>query len=89
LHDYPALGAFIEAFRSMLGNDVITLKRFYGVTLEGEPRRWVLMLRPLDTAVQELVESIRFSREREYLGSIEIQAPSGDRSVMVITTSAP
>jgi hypothetical protein len=89
LHDYPALRAFIEAFRSTLANDVITLKRFYSVTLEGEPRRWVLMLRPLDKAVQELVESIRFSGEREYLGSIEIQAPGGDRSVMVITTSAP
>jgi hypothetical protein len=86
LHDYPALRAFIEAFRSTLANDVITLKRFYSVTLEGEPRRWVLILRPLDKAVQELVESIRFSGEREHVNIIEIQAPDGDRSVMVITT---
>ena len=28
LHDYPALQAFIEAFRSTLTNDVITLRRF-------------------------------------------------------------
>ena len=89
LHDYPVLLAFIEAFRSTLANDVITLKRFYSVTLQGEPRRWVLMLRPLDKAVQELVESIRFSGEGEGLGSIEILAPDGDRSVMVITTGAP
>ena len=89
LHDYPALRAFIEAFRSTLANDIVTLKRFYSVTLQGEPRRWVLMLRPLDKAVQELVESIRFSGERESLDSIEIQAPGGDRSVMVITTGAP
>jgi len=89
LHDYPALRAFIEAFRSTLANDAVTLKRFYSVTLQGEPRRWVLMLRPLDKAVQELVESIRFSGEGEYLGSIEILAPGGDRSVMVITTGAP
>jgi len=89
LHDYPALRAFIEAFRSTLANDIVTLKRFYSVTLQGEPRRWVLMLRPLDKAVQELVESIRFSGEGEYLGSIEILTPGGDRSVMVITTGAP
>lgn len=88
LHDYPALRAFIEAFRSTLANDVITLKRFYSVTLQGEPRRWVLILRPLDKAVQELVESIRFSGEREHVSSIEIKAPDGDRSVMVITTGA-
>ncbi len=88
LHDYPALQAFIEAFRSTLANDVITLRRFYSVTLQGEPRRWVLTLRPLDKAVQELVESIRFSGEREHVSSIEVLAPDGDRSVMVITTSA-
>ena len=88
LHDYPALRVFIEAFRSMLANDVITLKRFYSVTLQGEPRRWVLILRPLDKAVQELVESVRFSGVMEHVSTIEIQAPDGDRSVMVITTSA-
>ena len=89
LHDYPALRAFIEAFRSTLANDVVTLRRFYSMTLQGEPRQWVLMLRPLDKAVQELVTSIRFSGEREHVGSIEIIAPDGDRSVMVIATGAP
>jgi hypothetical protein len=88
LHDYPALRAFIEVFRSTLANDVITLRRFYSVTLQGEPRRWVLMLRPLDKAVQELVESVRFSGEGDQVSSIEILAPDGDRSVMVITTGA-
>ena len=89
LHDYPALRGFIEAFRSTLANDVITLRRFYRVTLQGEPRRWVLLLRPLDQAVQALVESIRFSGEREQVSRIEILAPDGDRSVMVITPGAP
>jgi hypothetical protein len=89
LHDYPVLRAFIEAFRSTLANDLITLKHFYSVTLQGEPRRWVMILRPLDKAVQEFVESIRFSGEREQVSSIEILAPDGDRSVMVITTGAP
>ncbi len=89
LHDYPVLRAFIEAFRSTLANDVITLRRFYRVSLQGEPRRWVLILRPLDQAVQELVETIRFSGDSEQVRSIEILAPDGDRSVMVITAGAP
>ncbi len=88
LHDYPALRAFIEAFRATLANDVITLRRFYRVTLQGDPQRWGLVLRPLDDAVQELVESIRFSGERGQVSRIEILAPDGDRSVMVITTGA-
>jgi hypothetical protein len=89
LHDYPALRAFIEAFRSTLADDVITLRRFYSVTLQGEPGRWILVLRPRDEAVQELVESIRFSGERAQVRNIEIRAPDGDRSVMVITTGTP
>ena len=88
LQDYPALQAFVEAFRSTLANDVVTLKRFYSVTLQGEPRRWVLFLRPLDKATQEMVESIRFSGEGEQVRVIEIRAPDGDRSVMVITGGA-
>lgn len=89
LHDYPALRAFIEAFRSTLANDVTTLRRFYRVTLQGDPRRWILILRPLDHDVQALVESIRFSGESERVSRIEILAPDGDRSVMVISTDAP
>ena len=89
LQDYPALRAFIEAFRSTLSNDVITLRRFYSMTLQGEPRRWDLILRPLDASVQELAETIRFSGEREHIHRIEILAPGGDRSVMVMTTSFP
>jgi hypothetical protein len=88
LQDYPALQAFVEAFRSTLANDVITLKHFYNVTLQGEPRRWVLLLRPLDKATQGLVESIRFSGEGEQVRVIEIRAPDGDRSVMIITGGA-
>jgi hypothetical protein len=88
LQDYPALRAFVEAFRSTLANDVVTLQRFYSVTLQGEPRRWVLILRPLDKGTQELVESIRFSGEEGQMRVIEIVAPDGDRSLMVIGTGA-
>jgi Outer membrane lipoprotein carrier protein LolA-like len=88
LQDYPVLRAFVEAFRSTLTNDVVTLKRFYLVTLQGTPRRWVLILHPLNKAVQELVESIRFSGEEEQLRSIETREPDGDRSLMVITSGA-
>ena len=89
LQDYPALRAFIEAFRSTLSNDVTTLRRFYSMTLHGEPSRWDLILHPLDASVQELAETIRFSGEREHIHRIEILAPGGDRSVMVITTGLP
>lgn len=88
LQDYPVLHAFVEAFRSVLANDVTTLRRFYNLDSQGVPQRWVLHLRPRDKAVQELVESIQFSGEGEQVRSIEVLAPDGDRSVMVIRNDA-
>jgi hypothetical protein len=89
LQDYPVLRAFIEAFRSTLNNDVLTLRRFYSLALYGEPDGWVLILHPLDISVQELAETIRFSGVREHIHRIEILAPGGDRSVMVFKTGPP
>jgi hypothetical protein len=89
LQDYPALRAFIEAFRATLSNDVMTLRRFYSMTLQGDPRHWNLILRPLDASVRELAETIRFSGEKEHIQRIEILAPGGDRSVMVMATGLP
>jgi len=89
LQDYPILQAFVEAFRSTLGNDVHTLRRFYRVTLDGSPSQWVMTLQPLNEAMRELVELIRFSGEGEQVERITIRARDGDESVMVITTGTP
>jgi hypothetical protein len=89
LQDYPILQAFVEAFRSTLGNDVHTLRRFYRVTLDGSPSQWVMTLQPLNQAMREVVELIRFSGEGEQVERIAILAPDGDESVMVITTGIP
>jgi len=88
LQEYPVLRAFVEAFRSTLANDVVTLRRFFHMTLQGEPRRWVLILLPVDNAMQKMVKSIRFSGEEARVESIEVLAPDGDRTVMVIITGA-
>ncbi len=89
LQDYPILQAFVEAFRSTLGNDVHTLRRFYRVTLDGSPSQWVMTLQPLNEAMREMVELIRFSGEGEQVERITILARDGDESVMVITTGTP
>ena len=89
LDDYPALRIFVEALRSTLGGDPITLKRFYRTTLEGELRRWTLMLRPLDPASQALVESVRVYGEGHRVTMIETRTPDGDGSILVLTKVVP
>jgi hypothetical protein len=83
------LRIFVEALRSTLVGDSLTLKRFYRVTVEGELRRWTLVLEPLEQASQTLVESVRVSGEGHRVTMIETRAPDGDRSILVIAKVLP
>ena len=85
LQNYPALWAFVESFRSTLAGDIATLNRFYHVTLEGHPKQWLLILRPVDTQMKNLVSEIRISGSLEQINIIETREAGGDYSVMRIS----
>lgn len=84
LQDYPAIWAFVESFRSTLAGDIATLNRFYHVTLEGHPRQWLLILRPVDDKMKSLVSEIRISGSLDQISTIETRESGGDHSVMNI-----
>jgi hypothetical protein len=85
LQDYPAIWAFVESFRSTLSGDITTLNRFYHVTLEGQPKQWLLILRPVDAQMKNLVSEIRISGSLEQISTIETREAGGDHSVMSIS----
>jgi hypothetical protein len=85
LQDYPVIGAFVESFRATLAGDIATLNRFYSVTLEGHPKQWLLILRPVDAKMKNLVNEIRISGSLEQISTIEIRESGGDYSVMSIS----
>jgi outer membrane lipoprotein-sorting protein len=89
LADYPVVWAFVESIRSTLAGDLATLARFYEVKLDGEERRWRLLLRPRDPQMQELVSEIRMSGSRNWIETIETVETNGDRSVMTIARETP
>jgi len=89
LQDYPVLWAFVESIRSTLAGDLPTLSRFYHVGLDGGERRWRLTLKPSDPRMQDVVNEIRISGDRNWINAIEIIETSGDRSVMTITRDGP
>ena len=84
LQNYPAVWAFVESFRSTLAGDITTLNRFYHVTLEGRPKQWLLILRPIDAQIKNLVSEIRISGSLEQINTIETREAGGDYSVMNI-----
>jgi outer membrane lipoprotein-sorting protein len=85
LPEYPVIQAFVEGVRSTLAGDLATLSRFYQVDLEGNERRWRLLLRPREQRMQYFVSEIRISGSRDRIRTIEIVETEGDRSVMTIT----
>ncbi len=85
LQDYPTLWAFVESFRSTLAGDIDTLNRFYHVTLEGHHDQWLLILRPIDAKIKNLVSEIRINGSLEQIDTIEIRESGGDYSVMNIS----
>lgn len=85
LQDYPVIWAFVESFRATLAGDIGTLSRFYSVTLEGHPKQWLLILRPLDPKMKSLISEIRISGSLEQISTIETREAGGDYSVMSIS----
>jgi hypothetical protein len=89
LQDYPVVWMFVESIRSTLAGDLALLQRFYEITLDGEERKWRLVLKPSDPKMQELMSEIRISGERNWINAIEFFESGGDRSVMTITRDVP
>jgi len=89
LQDYPVIWMFVESIRSTLAGDLTLLQRFYEITLEGEERKWRLVLKPIDPKMQELISEIRIGGSRSRIDSIEFFESGGDRSVMTITRDVP
>lgn len=89
LAEYPAIGVFVESIRSTLAGDLAALKRLFDIALEGDERRWRMVLKPTDRNMQELLSEIRVGGSRGTIDSIEFLEPNGDRSTMTITRDAP
>lgn len=85
LQSYPVIWAFVESFRSTLAGDIGTLERFYNATLEGHPSQWLLVLRPVDAQMKNLINEIRINGSLEQISAVEIRESGGDYSVMSIS----
>lgn len=85
LEDYPSLRSFVEAFRTSLTGDAAQLKQVYETTIDGNRRRWTLLLRPHDPAGKSMVDYLLFSGSEGRIATIAIRAPDGDRSVMTLS----
>ena len=84
LQNYPEIAAFTESIRGTLAGDRKALERTYHLTLQGKVQQWELLLTPIDSKLQKVVEHIRISGAEDVLHTIEITQADGDSSLMTI-----
>ena len=84
LQNYPEIAAFIESIRGTLAGDRQALERTYQLDLQGSMQQWELLLKPIDSKMQKMVEHIRISGVENVLRTIEITQADGDSSLMTI-----
>jgi outer membrane lipoprotein-sorting protein len=82
LQELPAVWGFVESIRATLRGDRAALQRVYRIELEGEVRRWVLTLHPVDAKMAEVITYVRLTGAGGRLSGVEIVEARGDRSVM-------
>lgn len=84
LQNYPEIAAFIDSIRGTLAGDRKALERTYHLTLQGSMQKWELLLTPIDSKMQKVLEHIRISGTADELHTIEIRQADGDSSLMSI-----
>lgn len=84
LKDYPEVAGMIESIRATLAGDRGALELLYRLDLEGNSDRWTLVLTPLDTRLDRLIDRIRMEGTGGQLRKVEIWQADGDHSVMSI-----
>lgn len=86
LESYPALAAFVAAFRATLSGDIQTLQKYYRIELQGERKAWSLSLIPTQPDMARVVREIRLHGAGERINLIETREQGGDHSRMRLGT---
>ncbi len=84
LSSQPLLAAFAASLRGVLGGDLVVLRNFYQLSLQGELTSWRLDLTPIDEDTSRFVQRITVSGQLGRISQIVVNETSGDRSVLIV-----
>ncbi|MBC8069266.1 MAG: outer membrane lipoprotein carrier protein LolA [Deltaproteobacteria bacterium] len=85
----PAVALFVDSFVDVLAGDDESLARTWAIGFtggaDGDPRAWVLALRPRVAPADRLVERIMLRGRDELVQRIEVHELGGDRTITTLS----
>ena len=87
LADLPPVAAWIEGMRAALAGDAVALARYFVVHASGDAVTWQLDLIPRTADLAAVVSRVLIAGTASRIGRIEVFEASGDRSVMVLSST--
>src|SRR6185369_826858 len=87
LADLPPVAAWIEGMRAALAGDDAALARYFLVHASGDAASWQLDLIPRTADLAAVVSRVVIAGAASRIGRIEVFEASGDRSVMVLSST--
>ena len=84
LSSQPLLSAFAASLRGVLGGDLVLLRNYYQLSLQGELTSWRLDMVPIDEDTSRYVQRITVSGHSGRISQIIVNETSGDRSVLQV-----
>jgi Outer membrane lipoprotein carrier protein LolA-like len=84
LSSQPVLLAFAASLRGVLGGDLVLLRNYYQLSLQGDELSWRLDMRPVDEDIGRYVQRITTSGRAGRISQIEVREASGDHSVLQV-----
>lgn len=76
----PQLAALLDPIRAVLAGDIMTLRRYYQITLKGEKARWQIELLPRDRTVARRISGIEIFGAGPTINRYQVIEQNGDRT---------
>jgi hypothetical protein len=80
ISNHPQLAVLLDPIRAILAGDLMALKRYYQVTLEGEKAEWQLELLPRDSTTARRISGIEIYGSGPIVNRYVVQEQNGDRT---------
>lgn len=79
LREIPGLAQVGRVFRAILGANAVALREIFDVSVQGDPTKWEIELKPRQSQLAQFLSSLKLSGGR-FVESIRIEEVGGDET---------